>query len=262
MSLRRLLGVLATATVALLVGALPAQAATSYPPKPPTITIDKTRVEIGGTAHVTATGCLPSTSVVTRTAIVTVTAPGHRVTQTQKVPVGTDPDGTVTATVTFTVLGANVVSVTCVVDPSGRTLTQSVKVIVVPAHAIWADHDVVHPGDKVKVTANGYGHGSQATVTVRDHTGVSVLSANVTADPNGVVTVTLPFAKAGTYTVQVLGVTIAGAPLSQSITITVLGEVMPHTGADIVPFSLGGVGLLVAGLGLVLVARRRRSTRT
>jgi hypothetical protein len=62
-----------------------------------------------------------------------------------------------------------------------------------------------------------------------------------------VVTVTVPFAKAGTYTVQVLGVTITGAPLSQSITITVLAEVMPHTGADIVPFSLGGVGLLIAG---------------
>ena len=261
MSLRRLLGVVATATVALLVGALPAQAATSYPPKPPTITIDKTRVEIGKTAHVTATGCLPSTGTVTRTATVTVTAPGHRVTQVQQVPVGTDQDGTVTATVTFTVLGANVVSVTCVVDPSGRTLTQSVKVTVVPAHAIWADHDVVHPGDKVTVTATGYQHGSHATLTVRDRNGAIVLSANATADANGVVTVTVPFAKAGTYTVQVLGVTITGAPLSQSITITVLAEVMPHTGADIVPFSLGGVGLLIVGLGLVLATRRRRAAR-
>ncbi len=259
MSVRRLLGVVATATVALLVGALPAQAATSYPPKPPTITIDKTRVEIGGTAHVTATGCLPRTSAVTRTATVTVTAHGHQVTQVQHVPVGTDPEGTVTATVRFTVPGANVVSVTCVVDPSGRTLTQSVKVVVVPAHAIWADHDVVHAGDKATVTAIGYRPGSPATVTLRDHTGATVLSASVTADAHGEVVVTLPFANAGTFSVQVLGTALAGGPLSQSITITVLGEVMPHTGADIAPFSLGGVGLLIAGLGLVLVARRRRS---
>ncbi|HEY5186492.1 MAG TPA: LPXTG cell wall anchor domain-containing protein [Actinomycetes bacterium] len=262
MSLRRLLGVVATATVALLVGALPAQAATSYPPKPATITIDKTRVEIGGTAQVTATGCRPSTSTVTRTATVTVTAPGHKVTQVQQLPVGMDQDGTVTATVRFTVLGANVVSVTCVVDPSGRTLTQSVKVTVVPAHAIRANHDVLHAGEKVTVTATGYGPGSPATVTVRDHTGVTVLSSTVTADANadanGAVTVTVPFAKAGTYPVQVLGVTATGASLSQSITITVLGAVMPHTGADLVPFSLGGVGLLIAGVGLVLASRRRR----
>ena len=64
MSLRRLLGVVATATVALLVGALPAQAATSYPPKPATITIDKTRVEIGGTAQVTATDIMASNGVI------------------------------------------------------------------------------------------------------------------------------------------------------------------------------------------------------
>jgi LPXTG-motif cell wall-anchored protein len=262
MSLRRLLGVFAAAAVALLVGALPAQAATSYPPKPPTITIDKTRVEIGGTAHVTATGCLPSTSTVVRTATVTVAGPGHRVTQTQTVPVGTDQDGTVTATVRFTVLGANVVSVTCVVDPSGRTLTQSVKVTVVPAHAIWADHSVVHAGDKVKITATGYAPGSHATVVVRDPSGLQVLGAAVSADVNGVVTVTLPFAGAGTFTVQVLGTALAGGPLSQSITITVLGAVMPHTGADIVPYSVGGVGLVVAGAVLVLLARRRRAART
>ena len=262
MSLRRLLGVVATATVALLVGALPAQAATSYPRSRTRSRSTRLGSRSAGPPTSPATGCLPSTSTVTRTATVTVTAPGHRVTQTQQVPVGTDQDGTVTATVTFTALGANVVSVTCVVDSSGRTLTQSVKVTVVPAHAIWADRDVVHPGDKVKVTATGYQHGSHATVTVRDRNGAIVLSANATADANGVVAVTLPFAKAGTYTVQVLGVTITGAPLSQSITITVLGAVMPHTGADIVPFSLGGVGLLVAGLGLVLVTRRRRSTRT
>ena len=45
---------------------------------------------------------------------------------------------------------------------------------------------------------------------------------------------------------------------SLPITITVLGAVMPHTGADLVPFSLGGVGLLIAGVGLVLASRRRR----
>ena len=63
-----------------------------------------------------------------------------------------------------------------------------------------------------------------------------MLSATATTDANGVAAVTLPFSTAGTYSVQVLGGTVAGTPLSQTITVTVLGAIMPHTGADIVPF--------------------------
>ena len=249
MSLRRTLGVFAAATVALLVGALPAQAA-NYPPNKPTISISSTRVVVGGSATVTATGCKPGA------ATVTVTAPGHKVTFSQATTASAS--GVVVYTVPFSRLGANIVSVTCT-GLNNKTLTQSVKVNVVPASAIWADHDVVHQGDKVKVSASGYAHNHQVTVTVRSHDGATVLSTTATTDANGVAAVTLPFSTAGTYSVQVLGVTIAGAPLSQTITITVLGAVMPHTGADIVPFSLGGLGLLIAGLGLVLVTRRRRT---
>lgn len=257
MNMRRTLSVVVAMVVALFAGVLPAQAATSYPPKAPTITIDKTRVSPGDTATVTATGCQPSTSGSPRTATVTVTAPGHKVTQTQSVPVGSDLDGTVTATVTFTVLGSNVVSVTCV-DPNGKSLTQSVRVNVVPAAAIWANHTSVTAGGKVTVSASGYAPNSTATVTVLSSGGSTVSTTTVTTDANGVATVTLTFPKAGVFTVRVLGMTVAGTPLAQSIAITVVGAVMPHTGADLVPFSVGGVGLLLAGVALVAATRRRR----
>jgi LPXTG-motif cell wall-anchored protein len=250
MSLRRTLGVFAAVMAALLVGALPAQAAPSYPPKPPSISINKTHVVVGGTAVVTATGCMPGT-----TATVEVTAPGS---STRSKSVKVNGAGNVVSTVTFTTAGTNTVWVICT-DVNGRLLKQSVKVQVVPSAAIWADQTVVHAGDKVKVSASGYAHNSKVTITVLSSSGASVLTTTATTDASGVVTADLPFSTAGTYSVQVLGVTVAGAPLSQTITITVLGAVMPHTGADIVPFSLGGVGLLIAGVGLVLVTRRRRS---
>jgi LPXTG-motif cell wall-anchored protein len=255
MSPRRILGVFAVATVALLVGALPAEAAPSYPPKPPSISITRTRVAINGSAVVKLTGCSPNV-VATVTVTPTSTLPNGTPTETDH-PTANSA-GIVTQQVRFTTLGWNTVTVTC--DPNGTTITRSVQVYVVPSQAIWADQTVVHPGDKVKVSASGYAHNSPVTVTVLSSSGATVLSTTATTDATGLATITLPFTTAGTYTVHVLGVTIAGTPLNQAITITVLGAVMPHTGADFVPISFGGAGLLLAGLGLVLATRRRRST--
>lgn len=274
MTVRRLLGVVSAVVVVLFAVALPAQADDTnhssdghhpceqhhecdphYPSKHPTISITKTRVMVGGNAVVTVTGCKVSPG---GTATVTVASPGHHVTETQSVPV--DANGKIVATVHFSSLGSNVVSVSCA-DPKGGTLIQSVTVHVVPSHGIWEDHDVAHQGDKVKVWATGYGDGSRATITVTSFEDAVVLSTTATADSTGAVTATLPFAKAGTYDVKVLGVSVAGAPLSQSLSASVLGSNEPHTGVNLVPISVGGAGLLLAGGGLVLVARRRRASR-
>lgn len=251
MSVRRMLGLVAATSVALLVGAVPAYATANYPPGPPSITISATRVVQFGHATVTATGCQPGLA-----GTVTVTGPGHKV--TSSLSVIADTQTVVKTSVNFRLLGSNTVSVTC--DHGGTTITQSVKVNVVPAAAIWADHTSVNAGGSVKITATGYGPGSSVKLTATLRGGSQVLSLTLTADASGTVTGTVAFAKAGTYDVRALGVTMSGAALDQSMPITVLGEVLPHTGANFVPFSAGGLALLLVGGLLLTVTRRRRGS--
>lgn len=258
MVVRRLLSILATVTVALLMGALPAQAGEhgshhgddhpSYPPKPHSISISKTRVVIGGTAVVTATGCQPGT-----TAKVTVTAPGGDITFTlPAVPV--DGGGKVTATVTFSRLGANRVTVSCS-NPFGKPLVQSVKVNVVPRCQIWADRDVVREHGHVHVSVTGHERDSKTTFALMSGDRVVYLTTAL-ANANGVATVALPLASAGSYTVRVVGLSTDG-PVTQTLPVTVLGG---HSEAALLPISLGGLGLLVllGTAAIALVAHRRR----
>ena len=126
---RRLLSVLAVLGVVLLAGALPAQAGESgahqanhhgnhhgdhhgdghgdgrpsYPPKPPSISITKTTVMVGGTAVVQVTGCQPKG---TATVLVVGTS-----TVSKQVKVG--GSGQFSTPIKFTMLGQNTVSVTC-----------------------------------------------------------------------------------------------------------------------------------------------------
>jgi LPXTG-motif cell wall-anchored protein len=198
----------------------------------------------------TTTAVPPEPTVTpTPTATVTVTPPG------QSYQPKVNPAGIVTQQVRFTVVGTNTVAVFCGSTPSPLTVT----VTVVESHAIWADHTTVNAGGKATVSASGYDPGSRVTFTVTSSTHAAAPGTSATADANGVATATLSFATAGTYTVQVLGLTVSGAQLAQTITITVLGAVMPHTGADIVPYSIGGVGLLLVGAGFVLASLRRRT---
>jgi hypothetical protein len=256
MGVRRLLSILAAMTVALLLGALPAQAGEhgsphgddhpSYPPKPASISISQTRVVVGGTAVVTARGCQPGT-----TATVKVLAPGGTATQTQQVVA--DSNGKVRATVTFTRLGANRVTVTCL-NPFGRWITLSVKVNVVPRCAIWADHDVVREHGHVQVTVTGHERDSRTSFAVMSGDRVVYLTT-ATANANGVATVALPLATAGSYTVRVVGLSTDG-PVTQTLPIAVLGG---HREAALLPISLGGLGLLLLlGTGVALAAYRRR----
>ena len=256
MIVRRLLSIFATVTVALLMGALPAQAGEhgshhgddhpSYPPKPASISISQTRVIIGGTAVVTATGCQPGT-----TATVRVLAPGGTATQTQQASV--DSNGKVQATVTFTRLGANRVTVTCT-NAFGKTITLSVKVNVVPRCQIWADRDVVREHGHVDVTVTGHQRDSRTTFAVMSGDRVVYLTTAL-ANSNGVATVALPLASAGSYTVRVVGLSTDG-PVTQSLPVAVLGG---HSDAALVPISLGGLGLLaLLGTAVALAAHRRR----
>ena len=253
MSVRRILGIVAATSALLVGGALPAFATATYPPVPPSITVSATRVALTQQVTVTVTGCQPNLA-----GTVKVIGPGNKVSTNIATP-NADSQTVITVTVGFKHLGRNTVSVTC--DPNGATITQSVKVLVVPATAIWASPTTVNAGGSTKITATGYGPGSKATLTVTQRGGAQMLGLGLTADVNGAVTATIPFAKAGTYDVKVLGVDLAGAPLSQTITITVLGAALPHTGADIVPWSAGGLALLLAGGMLVVASRRRRATR-
>ena len=257
MVVRRLLSILATLSVVLLFGALPAQAGENgshhgdghpnYPPKPHSISISKTRVVIGGTAVVTATGCQPGT-----TATVTVSAPGGDITQTLPA-VQVDGSSEVNATVTFTRLGANRVTVSCT-DPFGKPLVQSVKVTVVPKCAIWAGHDVVREHGHVDVTVTGHQHDSRTTFSVMSGDRV-VYQTTALANSSGVATVALPLATAGSYTVRVVGLSTDG-PVTQTLPVTVLGG---HSEAALLPISLGGLGLLILlGTAIALAAHRRR----
>ncbi len=257
MVVRRLLSILATFSVVLLFGALPAQAGENgshhgddhpnYPPKPHSISISKTRVVVGGTAVVTAAGCQPGT-----TATVRVAAPGHRITQTQLITV--DDKGKVQATVTFSRLGANTVSVSCP-NPFGKPLVQSVKVNVVPRCQIWADRDVVREHGHVHVSVTGHERDSKTTFAVMSGDRVVYLTTAL-ANSNGVATVALPLASAGSYTVRVVGLSTDG-PVTQTLPVTVLGG---HSEAALLPISLGGLGLLIllGATAIMLAAHRRR----
>lgn len=146
---RRLLGVLAVLGVVLLAGALPAQAGESgayqanhhgnhhgdhhgdghgdgrpsYPPKPPSISITKTTVMVGGTAVVMLTGCQPKSSA---SVVVTV---GTTTVFTKHMTV--NGAGQLSTPIKFTVKGTNLVTVTC------GTLSRSVTVTVVSHTGRW-----------------------------------------------------------------------------------------------------------------------------
>ena len=155
---RRLLGVLAVLSVVLLAGALPAQAGESgahqanhhgnhhsdhhgeghgdgrpsYPPKPPSLSITKTTVMVGGTAVVQVTGCQPKG---TATVLVVGTS-----TVSKQVKVG--GSGQFSTPIKFTMLGHNTVSVTC-----GTVSLGPVSVQVVSKAGRWGD-DEHGSGDK------------------------------------------------------------------------------------------------------------------
>ena len=155
---RRLLGVLAVLSVVLLAGALPAQAGESgahqanhhgnhhsdhhgdghgdgrpsYPPKPPSLSITKTTVMVGGTAVVQVTGCQPKG---TATVLVVGTS-----TVSKQVKVG--GSGQFSTPIKFTMVGPNTVSVTC-----GTVALGPVSVRVVAHGGRWGD-DEHGSGDK------------------------------------------------------------------------------------------------------------------
>lgn len=88
-------------------------------------------------------------------------------------------------------------------------------------------------------------------------------SLTKTTDAAGSVTFTVTLAQAGTYTLTATnaatGAVIATEVLA--VTSTGTGGTLSSTGADALPYVLGGVTLLVVGAGALLLARHRSATR-
>jgi hypothetical protein len=165
MVVRRLLSVLAVLGMVGFIGALPAQAGESgsyraahhgnhhgdhhgdhrgngdghpsYPPKPPSLSITKTTVKVGGTAVVMLTGCQPKSS-----ASVVVTVKSSVVFAKQ---VKVNGAGQASTPIKFTVKGTNLVTVTCV-SGLGQTISPSVTVTVVSSSGHWGDDERGHDG--------------------------------------------------------------------------------------------------------------------
>lgn len=88
-------------------------------------------------------------------------------------------------------------------------------------------------------------------------------SLTKTTDAAGAVTFTVTLAQAGTYTLTAVdgatGAVIATEVLA--VTSSGTGGTLSSTGADALPYVLGGVTLLVVGAGALLLARHRATTR-
>jgi hypothetical protein len=161
MVVRRLLSVLAVLGMVVFAAALPAQAGESgsyqaahhgdhhgdhhgngdghpsYPPKPPSLSITKTTVMVGGAAVVRLTGCQPKSS-----ASVVVTVKSTVVFAKQ---VKVNGAGQASTPIRFTVNGTNLVTVTCV-SGFGQTISPWVNVTVVPSTGHWGDDERGHDG--------------------------------------------------------------------------------------------------------------------
>lgn len=157
MVMRRLLGLVATLSVVLFVGAAPALAddghghngwhgKPTYPPSSPSIWITKTEVMVGGTAVVKASGCTPK-STATVTVYVGSSPSG---TQAQKPrTVKTSGIGLVSTSIRFTTpTGPQTVVVAC-----AGAVTQWVTVHVVARTGGNHGHD--------DATTSGYSPGSK-----------------------------------------------------------------------------------------------------
>lgn len=120
-------------------------------------------------------------------------------------------------------------------------------------------------GGSVHVNGTGFEPGSQATVTVRV-AGIGIVSSfSVTVDSSGAVGATVHLSYAGQTTIVVTGVDPDGAVRVLSSVVEAAssssggkGSALPDTGASIGAPLVLGAALVAAGLGALLVTRRRR----
>lgn len=132
---------------------------------------------------------------------------------------------------------------------------------------------------RVSASVCPYPGKATAIATQGSKTIVAAVTVDVGSDGTAVWTDFGPFPKLGANTVTVtcgtltgsvkvnvvpatavLGVTIQGSATTQSAA-TSSAASLPHTGANLLSFLAVGLGMLLAGVALVLGSRRRRSAR-
>lgn len=118
----------------------------------------------------------------------------------------------------------------------------------------------VSDGDTVVFSGGGFKPGSALQLSVD-----GVQTASLTADATGAFSTTVVLRKAGVHALAVSGLEPGGRVRVVSASVTVTGDGaggsgggLPTTGAHIAAGLLGGLGLVVLGSTLVLLARARR----
>ncbi len=141
--------------------------------------------------------------------------------------------------------------------------TGSEEAPTAPGIQLIADGSQVLEGAELaagqSLTARGGGLEPGSTLTVELRPGQGVLgTAVVGADGTAIVKFTIPEGiRPGAYTVHASGVSsVDGSTLTRSANVAV--QNLAFTGAEVLPVAAGALLLLLAGLGAMLVARRRK----
>ena len=172
-------------------------------------------------------------------------------------------------------LTAKATSVAAAVLGAGAVLlapaAQAAPVYPPGAPAISVSATSVDPGTAVTVTGTGLqplsaasvswtGPGARGMAATALPFGVRAL----TADASGAVTTSITFSVGGTHTITLTGVDPSGAPVSLSATVQVgaapaaAGE-LSHTGFPLLQYLLAALGLVLVGVAIVYLVRRRRA---
>jgi len=154
--------------------------------------------------------------------------------------------------------GAQTLTVTT--DATGTTVEVPVTFAAAAAEGTIAlDKSTVAAGGSVTITGEGFEAGDELTIELRS-TPVELGTVAVSADGTFSITVLIPKStSAGAHTLAVIQ--SDGAEATAALTVTTAGagggDGLAVTGADSMPYVLFAVLLLAAGLGLVVLRRRR-----
>lgn len=122
---------------------------------------------------------------------------------------------------------------------------------------------VVTPGQSLTVSGGGFAPNTSVSVDFN-----SMHLATVTSNSSGVATATVMIPSStppGSYTITLTGLSVTGATHVDSVAITVVApaaatttSTLPFTGAEILQYGLLALALVLAGVALLVVTRRRR----
>lgn len=132
---------------------------------------------------------------------------------------------------------------------------------------------IVEPGETVNVSGSGFCPNSQVTVRVKDNQGnvvatLGTFTTNSTGSFSGTVTVPSTLAP-GRYTMESTGQSadcVATRVLSANFTVRAAAAAVAQgplsaTGADVLPWLIAALAVIVVGAGLWMYSRRRSVTQ-